>query len=101
LVDVNAVRVKPEASKVSNPKVLFHIKVDEITSEGITITDKQGKKNVLPFDTLIISRGREKNDALFHEIEGQVPEIHKIGDCDAAGNILKAVWSANEIARKI
>jgi 2,4-dienoyl-CoA reductase-like NADH-dependent reductase (Old Yellow Enzyme family)/thioredoxin reductase len=101
LIDVNAVRVSPEASRVSNPKVLFHIKVDEITSEGITITDKQGKKNVLPFDTLIISRGREKNDVLFHEIEGHVPEIHKIGDCDTAGNILKAVWSANEIARKI
>jgi NADH dehydrogenase FAD-containing subunit len=57
--------------------------------------------SVLPFDTLIISRGREKNDALFEEIKEQVPEVHKIGDCSAAAHILQAVQSANEVARKI
>jgi 2,4-dienoyl-CoA reductase-like NADH-dependent reductase (Old Yellow Enzyme family)/thioredoxin reductase len=101
LVDINVVRARPEAQKVSNPKVLFNIKVEDITPDGIAIIDKQGKKDVLPFDTLVISRGREKNDALYNEIQGQAPEIHKIGDCDTAGNILKAIWSANEIARKI
>jgi hypothetical protein len=65
------------------------------------MSDKQGRDITLPFDTLVISRGREKNDRLFDEIEGLAPEIHKIGDCDAAGNIQKAIFSANEIARKI
>jgi 2,4-dienoyl-CoA reductase-like NADH-dependent reductase (Old Yellow Enzyme family)/thioredoxin reductase len=101
LIDINIVRASPEAQRISNPKVFFNIKVEDITSEGIVLTDKQEKKRVLPFDTLVISRGREKNDALFSEIEGLIPEVYKIGDCDAAGNILKAIWSANEIARKI
>jgi len=101
LTDLNVVRVNPEAQRVENPKVLFNVKAGDITPEGIEIIDKDGKKNRLPFDTLIISRGREKNDALFNDIAGKAPEIYKIGDCDAAGNILKAVWSANEIARKI
>jgi len=101
LADINVVRANPEAAKVSNPRVIFNIKVKDITPQGIAITDKQGKSSVLPFDTLIISRGREKNDALFDQIEGLVSEVHKIGDCSAAGNILKAIWSANEIARKI
>jgi 2,4-dienoyl-CoA reductase-like NADH-dependent reductase (Old Yellow Enzyme family)/thioredoxin reductase len=101
LVDLTVVRANAEAQKVANPKVLFHIKVEDITPEGIRIIDRQGKRNVLPFDTLIISRGREKNDAIFKEIQGKAPEVFKIGDCDAAGNILKAVWSANELARKI
>jgi hypothetical protein len=75
--------------------------VDDITPDGVVLTDRQGKVKTIPYDTLVISRGREKNDALFEEIEGQVSEVYKIGDCDSAGNILKAVWSANEIARKI
>ncbi|MBW1890224.1 MAG: SCP2 sterol-binding domain-containing protein [Deltaproteobacteria bacterium] len=55
----------------------------------------------MPYDTLVISRGRSKNDALFEKIEGKAAEVYKIGDCAAAGDIQKAVWSANEVARKI
>jgi 2,4-dienoyl-CoA reductase-like NADH-dependent reductase (Old Yellow Enzyme family)/thioredoxin reductase len=101
LVDISVVRASAEAQKVDNPKVFFHIKVEDITPEGILITDKQGKQNRLPFDTLIISRGRKKNDELFPELEGKAPEVYKIGDCANAANILGAVWSANELARKI
>jgi 2,4-dienoyl-CoA reductase-like NADH-dependent reductase (Old Yellow Enzyme family)/thioredoxin reductase len=101
LTDINVVREHPEAERVRNPEVMFHVRVEGITPEGVTIKDNQGKTRVLPFDTLIVSRGREKNDALFQELEGRVPEVYKIGDCAAAGNIQKAVWSANEVARKI
>jgi NADPH-dependent 2,4-dienoyl-CoA reductase/sulfur reductase-like enzyme len=101
LVDTNFVREVPEAAILSNPKVLYHIKVEEIGSEGIAVTDRQGKMSVLPFDTLIISRGREKNDALFEQIKGKAPEVHKIGDCSAAAHIQQAIQTANEVARKI
>jgi 2,4-dienoyl-CoA reductase-like NADH-dependent reductase (Old Yellow Enzyme family)/putative sterol carrier protein/thioredoxin reductase len=101
LTDINVVREGPAAARVSNPNVLFNTKVKEITAEGIQIEDKQGQKSVLPFDTLIISRGRQKNDALFEQLKGKASEVYKIGDCAAAGNIQKAVWSANEVARKI
>ena len=53
------------------------------------------------YDTLIISRGRKSNDELFEQLEDQARELYKIGDCSKAANILQAVWSANEIARKI
>ena len=101
LTDINVVREGPAAARVSNPKVLFNTKVKEITAEGIEIEDQQSQTSLLPFDTLIISRGRQKNDALFEELKGKAPEVYKIGDCAAAGNIQKAVWSANEVARKI
>ena len=101
LVDTDFVRVGTAAARVSNPEVYFNIRVEDITADNLIIKDKPGRKIALPFDTLVISRGREKNDQLFEEIEGQVPEVHKIGDCDAAGNIQKAIFSANEIARKI
>jgi len=101
LVDFNAVRVRPESIKLSNPKVLYPTRVEDITPGEISIVNKQGNKKVLPYDTLIISRGRKKNDSLFEQLKGKAPEIYKIGDCAAAGNILKAIWSANDVARKI
>jgi 2,4-dienoyl-CoA reductase-like NADH-dependent reductase (Old Yellow Enzyme family)/putative sterol carrier protein/thioredoxin reductase len=101
LTDINVVREGSAAARVSNPRVLFNTKVKEVSAEGVELEDKQGQKSVLPFDTLIISRGRRKNDALFEQLEGKAAEIYKIGDCAAAGNIQKAVWSANEVARKV
>jgi len=101
LVDVNAVRVDPEAQKLDNPEVLCNIRVKEINTNGVTITDRQGRERVLDYDTMIISRGREKNDAMFDALEGKAPEVHKIGDCNAAANIRGAIFSANELAREI
>jgi 2,4-dienoyl-CoA reductase-like NADH-dependent reductase (Old Yellow Enzyme family)/thioredoxin reductase len=101
LTDINVVREGPAAARVSNPRVLFNTKVKEISAEGIEIEDKLGQKSVLPFDTLIISRGRQKNDFLFEQLEGKASAVYKIGDCNAAGNIQKAVWSANEVARRV
>jgi len=101
LVDVNAVRANPPAQKLLNPEVLCNIKVKEIGTSSVTITDRQGRERTIGYDTMIISRGREKNDSMFDALEGKAPEIHKIGDCAAAGNIQKAIFSANEVARKI
>ncbi|MEW6185690.1 MAG: FAD-dependent oxidoreductase [Thermodesulfobacteriota bacterium] len=101
LVDMTVARTTPEAQRVSNPRVLFHTRVEGISADGIAIKDKDGKQNLLSYDTLIISRGRRKNDELFAELEGKAPEVYKIGDCANAANILGAVWSANELARKI
>lgn len=101
LSDINYARETPEAQHVENPVVKFNVKVRDITSEGIEIEDKEGNKSVLPYDTLVISRGRTKNDFLFDKIEGKAAEVYKIGDCAAAGDIQKAVWGANEVARKI
>jgi thioredoxin reductase len=101
LVDFNPVRVRPDALKLSNPRIIYHATVEDVSPEGITVTDKQGARTVLPYDTLIVSRGRKRNDSLFDQLEGKTPEVHKIGDCAAAGNILAAIRSANEIARKI
>lgn len=101
LSDMNVVRANPYAERLSNPEVMYNVEVDDITPDGISITDKDGKSGVLPCDTLIISRGRVKNDSLFEELQSKVKEVYKIGDCLNASNILNAVWSANEVARKI
>jgi len=101
LTDVNVPRETPEAARVSNPEVLYNINVEDITAGEIRIVDNEGAKRVLPYDTLIISRERAANDSLFDVLQGKAAEVYKIGDCSQVGEIKGAVWSANEVARKI
>ncbi len=101
LVDIDTVRATEHAAKLDNPEVLLNVKVEDVTSDGICVKTDKGDLKLIEFDTLIISRGRMKNDSLFDDLQEKVLEIFKIGDCSAAGNIQKAVQSANEVARKI
>jgi len=101
LTHVNIPRETPEAKRVSNPEVLYNVDVDDITADGLSVVNKDGVKRVLPYDTLIISRERAANDSLFEGLQGQAAEVYKIGDCSEVGEIQPAIWSANEVARKI
>lgn len=101
LSDVNTARGTPEAQRISNPKVLSNVKVEEITSEGIQLKAEGGNEQVLPYDTLVISRGRERDNALTGQLRTGATETHEIGDCASVGDIHKAITSANEVARAI
>jgi hypothetical protein len=67
----------------------------------VVIRDNDGTEKILSYDTLIISRQRAVNDALFDQLQGKAAEVYKIGDCAKVGEIRGAIWSANEVARKI
>ncbi len=104
LTDINVPRETPQAVRVSNPEILYNMEVEDITTEGIRIRGEDGEKRVLPYDTLILSRRfgeRKSNDSLFDELQGKVAEVYKIGDCLQVKDIKEAIWSANEVARKI
>lgn len=101
LTDINLVRETPEGVRIYNPEVLYYVDVEDITVEGIRIVDKDGGRRVLPYDTLIISRERAANDSLFDKLQGKAPEVYKIGDCSAVGEIKDAIHGANDVARKI
>jgi len=101
LTDINMVTVNPLDEPLTDVRVLTKIKVNSVGPEGVEIVDADGGTEALAYDTLIISRGRRSNDELYNQLTGRVKEIHKIGDCHTTANILKAVWSANEVARRI
>jgi 2-enoate reductase len=101
LADINPARGTPEAQRLSNPKVLSNVRVEGITSEGISLTDEAGGKQVLPYDVLIISRARKRDNALSGQLQARAMEVHEIGDCASVGDIQKAISSANEVARAI
>jgi hypothetical protein len=104
LTDFDFVRETPAAVRLNNPHVMYHVDVDEITPMIVKLADKDGNRSELTYDTLIVSRRfgeNGRNDALFKELRGKVPEIYKIGDCFKVRDIKEAIWTANEVARKI
>ena len=101
LTDINVPRAVPEAARMSNPEVLYNVKVEEITDEGIHVVDKDGGKRLLAYDTLIASGRNKASDTTFKELQGKAWEVYRIGDCIRPANIKTAVVVANEVARKI
>ncbi len=101
LTDIPLARETPEAEQVQNPRVIFGVKLEEVTPEGVRTRDKDGSETVFPYDTLIMSSLRVPNKSLFEAIQGKVEEVYKIGDCDKVRTIKNAIWTANEVARKI
>jgi len=101
LTDMPLARAIPEAERVQNPRVFFGAELKEVTPDGVKIRDKGGAETVLPYDTLIVSRLRVPNKSLFEALQGKVKEVYKIGDCDKTRTIKYAIWTANEVARKI
>ncbi len=102
LTDMNLVRVPgTESEKVQNPRVLLHIDVLDMTTEGVRIKNHDGAEQIVPCDTLIVSLQRASNDSLFDKLQGKVAEVYKIGDCAKVGEIKEAIFDANEVARKI
>jgi 2-enoate reductase len=105
LTDINFARGGlTDIARVKNPEVLYNVEVEDITSDGISIRTGTGGKVTLAYDTLIISQRfgeRSCNDSLFDALQEKVAEVYKIGDCLQARGIQEAIFSANEVARKI
>ena len=51
-----------------------------ITAEGVTVVDAKGAETFVPADTVIAASPRKPNQALFHEFEWMVDELHGCGD---------------------
>ena len=101
LTDINAVRETAEAQRQHNIEVLFNVEVNAITSEGIRITDTDGGKRMLAYDTCIVSSERVPDDSLWEELQTTNAVVQRIGDCSQVGDIRMAIHKANEVARKI
>jgi NADPH-dependent 2,4-dienoyl-CoA reductase/sulfur reductase-like enzyme len=101
LTDIPLARETIEAERVQNPQVFFGAKVEGIEPEGMKIIDKDGAAQILPYDSIIVCHQRKANSLLYDELMGKADEVFKIGDCDKARGIKEAIWSANEVARKI
>ncbi len=72
-----------------------------ITDKGLTIIDKDGKKQTIPADTIIPALPLLPDPTLFEGLKGKVPELFAIGDCKEPLLIADAISHGMETARNI
>jgi len=81
--------------------MMTEVKYEEITDEGLTVTDKEGKRQTIAADTIVPAIPLNPNAELLKSLEGKVPEIHAIGDCSEPGLIKTAIADGSRIAHAI
>ena len=81
--------------------MLPEIKYNEITTEGLVVTTKEGESKTIEADTIVLAAGAIPNSELHKELKGKVPEIHLIGDCVEPRTIRDAIADGFRIARQI
>ncbi|MBQ2383475.1 MAG: FAD-dependent oxidoreductase [Oscillospiraceae bacterium] len=77
-------------------KVAVHLetKLSEITDEGVTVIDKDGKTFQIAADSVILSTGYRPSPLA-------TKGVKLVGDCDKVGNLRTVIWQAWDIGMKI
>jgi 2,4-dienoyl-CoA reductase (NADPH2) len=79
--------------------MLPSVKYEEITDRGLIITTKEGKKQTVEADTIVMALPLLPNTKLLKELDGIAPEVYAIGDCKDPRLIVDAIADGSRIAR--
>ncbi len=82
--------------KTNNVPVHLETKVTEISPDGVTVTNKDGKSFRIPADSVILSIGYKPAPLV-----AKGKNIHVIGDASKVGNLRTVIWQAWDVAMKI
>ena len=85
--------------------VVFHALsvIKEIGADSVTVTSYESGRDFVieDVDGVVLSLGNVANDALFHAMEGKVPEIYRIGDCVTPRRVEHAHFEGHRTGRLI
>ncbi|NLW90294.1 MAG: FAD-dependent oxidoreductase [Syntrophomonadaceae bacterium] len=81
--------------------IFTSVKFDEITDKGIAITTKEGEKQFIEADVIILALGVNPKNELAKKLEGKVSELYLIGDCSTPYGIMEAIQGGARVARTI
>lgn len=70
---------------------LTGVTYNEANEKGLVITTKEGQKELLPADVIVIAAGAEPDRELYQELKDTVPTVMIVGDCVSPRNIPEAV----------
>lgn len=82
-------------------RTLTQVRYEEVTDKGLIITTKEGKRQTLEADTILVSVPPKPNTEFFKDLERKVPEVFMIGDCKEPKLIVDAVADGSYIGRTI
>jgi len=71
--------------------ILTGLHYEEITDEGVVITTREGQRQTVEVDTVVLAAGSLPDIELYRALQGRVPELYLVGDCVEPRNIMAAV----------
>lgn len=76
-------------------------KVKEITKDGIVYEKDNQIYQLNGYESIVLAMGTRSNNKLYQELEGQINNLHLIGDAFKARKIMEAVHEGAEVAMTI
>jgi len=73
----------------------------EITDKGLTLITKEGETQTIEADSIIPALPLINNTELLESLEGKVPEVYAVGDCQEPLLIVDAIAAGSRTAREI
>ena len=79
-------------------KVPVHLstKLAEVHTDGVTVTDAEGKTFKIDADSVILSTGYRPAP-----VAQKGSHVHVVGDCAKVGNLRSVIWQAWDVAMKL
>ena len=68
---------------------------------GILTVSMENEIKEISCDSVILSVGYKEENALYEEVQFDIPEIYLLGDAKKVSNIMYAIWDAFEVANHI
>ena len=82
-------------------EILTGTKVEEITADGIVVSNKEQPKRVIKADNVIIATGAKPDKTAQNALQGLAREVYLAGDCLVPSNIRVAIHQGNMTARML
>lgn len=82
-------------------EVFTKTKVNEITENGVIVTDYKGEKHLLRADTVVLAFGSVPNRRVAEDLKDKCNKLYLIGDCVKPRKILEAIHDGSRVARQI
>ncbi len=89
---------KLDQKKVS---ILTEAKIEEITRHSVRFSTKDGIKQDLNADTVIIAQGVEPDQKILAAFQGKAPEVYLVGDCNKLSYIKDSIAEGYKIGSMI
>lgn len=91
----------PERLSRRGVSILLGAKAIAVATPGLIVSREEGKRELLPCDTVVIATTPEPNQELYDSLRGVVPEVYHVGDCIEQRRITDAVLEGFRVGREI
>jgi pyruvate/2-oxoglutarate dehydrogenase complex dihydrolipoamide dehydrogenase (E3) component len=94
---------RPVIARMKEKGIQYNLdaKVRKVLDEGVSFMDGDGEERFIEAETVVLACGSQPVNDLVALLEGQVPEIHCVGDAKEPRQIVSAVHEAFEAAYKL